>query len=121
VPQAKRESFIANIQYLFVCLIVGFSVKQIVILNEEEKRHQSYMIQWIYVDCIIIILQRYYLYVCQAMMINGEIMKNIYTLNFTQKKILEKRKKDKMMEINTTVAEKIFDIMKLSIPLGNKI
>lgn len=27
VPQAKRESAIANIQYLFVCFIVGFSVK----------------------------------------------------------------------------------------------
>ena len=33
VPQAKRESAIANIQYLLVCLIVGYSIKQLVILE----------------------------------------------------------------------------------------
>lgn len=44
VPQAKRESAIANIQYLFVCLIVGFSVKQMFILDARERRHQSYLV-----------------------------------------------------------------------------
>ena len=39
VPQAKRESAIANIQYLFVCLIVGYSVKQLVMLDDREWLH----------------------------------------------------------------------------------
>ena len=66
-----------------------------VILSPEEWRHQSFMIQWIIVDCFIILLQRYYIYLCQMMMMSGEIMKNIYTLQFAQKKILEDRKKQR--------------------------
>lgn len=38
------------------------------------------------------LLQRYYIYASQIMMMSGELMKNLYTLQFAQRKILEERK-----------------------------
>lgn len=55
VPQAKRESALANIQYVFVCLIVGFSIKQLVILDEKEWNRQLHFILWIIVDSFIML------------------------------------------------------------------
>ena len=112
VPQAKRESAIANIQYLFVCLIVGFSVKQMFILDPQERRFQSYLVQWIIVDCIIILIQRYYIYVCQMMMISGEIMKNVYTLQFTQNKILQELKMKKELEIQNSLGNRLSELIR---------
>ena len=112
VPQAKRESAIANIQYLFVCFIVGFSVKQLVILDEKEWSYQSYLIQWIIVDSFIMLLQRYYIYASQMMMMSGELMKNLYTLQFAQNKILEERRVKRMLEIQDTVGARLSEFFK---------
>lgn len=89
VPHAKRESVIGNIQSLLVCMIVGFSIKQLVMLDSDELRHQSYLYHWVIIDCLIILLQRYVFYVFVMMANDGEIIKNIYTLYFTQYKILK--------------------------------
>lgn len=84
-----------------------------VILSPEEWSHQSFMIQWIIVDCFIILLQRYYIYVCQMMMMSGEIMKNIYTLQFAQKKALEERKKKRESQIQELIARRMTNFMSI--------
>lgn len=81
-------------------------------MNAEEWRHQIFMIQWIIVDCFIILLQRYYIYLCQMMMMSGEMMKNIYTLQLAQNKKLTERRNQKELEINDVMGNRLSEFFK---------
>ena len=91
---------------------MGFSVKQLFILEEKEWQHQSFLIQWIIVDSFIMLLQRYYIYASQMMMMSGELMKNIYTLQFAQGKALEERKRRRQLEIKESMDHRISEFFK---------
>lgn len=58
------------------------------------------------------LLQRYYIYASQMMMMSGELMKNIYTLQFAQGKALEERKRRRQLEIKESMDHRLSEFFK---------
>ena len=57
-------------------------------LEENEVHKNSYYSYWMIIDCIMMLTTQGYNYMTQILRIQGEILKNVYTLSFLQKKKL---------------------------------
>ena len=92
VKRAPTELFIGNIQFFIACIIIGFTINFFLdnetkeIFNNEELALQHY---WIIIDVAIIFLAQAYISTSLYMKVSGEVVKNLYSLYFLQKNILQ--------------------------------
>lgn len=105
VKRAKTELKFSSIQFFVSCIILGFTIKHLFVLENFFTVDQM-KTQWIIIDCVIMFLTQTYISYSLYMKVQGEIIKNIYTLFFLQ---LSKVRK---LEIQKTVEEEIQEKVK---------
>jgi hypothetical protein len=83
VKRAKTELKLSSIQFFVSCIILGFTIKHLFVL-ENFFTVDTMKTQWIIIDCVIMFLTQTYISYSLYMKVQGEIVKNIYTLFFLQ-------------------------------------
>jgi len=85
VPRAKSESFLATLQYFYICFLIGYILKEVIEIDRDLMPYQVNMcLQWLIVEGILMLSTRIYVNLVLWLRITGEITKNIFTLQFIQ-------------------------------------
>jgi hypothetical protein len=82
IKRAPVETLVGNIQFFVVCLLLGFAIKHFMIVNDFHALNQVFTNYWILIDLMIMFLYQTYISLSLYMKVNGEIIKNIYSLYF---------------------------------------
>jgi len=98
VKRAPRESFLNNIEVFFDCILFGYIIKLMMDQESDEFHKSAYQTYWLIIDMIIMFCTQPYMVICAKFQVDGEITKNLYSLQFVQVNSL-KEKKFYMMEI----------------------
>lgn len=84
IKRAPKETFMGNVQFFIDCLIIGFAIKHFIENPDIHVQGGVYQNYWIIIDMIIMFLNQTYISLSLYMKVNGEIIKNIYSLHFIQ-------------------------------------
>lgn len=85
VPRAKTESALATFQYFYICFLIGYILKELVEINRQHvPPNVNLCLQWLVVDCVLMLMTRLYISFALWLKITGEITKNIITLQVCQ-------------------------------------
>ena len=90
IKRAPTEKIIGKVQFFIVCLLIGFAIKHFFSHPNIHDLNEVYVNYWIIMDLIIIFLSQTYISLSIYMKVNGEIIKNIYSLSVIQKLVLRK-------------------------------
>ena len=85
VKRAKTELFLFNIQFFFACIIIGFTINHFLEEDHSSKFHHRDEVlknYWIVIDVIIVFLSQTYISAGLYMKVDGEIIKNLFSLHF---------------------------------------
>ena len=81
VPRAKSESFLATLQYFYICFLIGYILKEVIEIDRDIMPFQINMgLQWLIVDGILMLSTRVYVNLVLWLRITGEITKNLFSL-----------------------------------------
>lgn len=88
--RSPKEMQLNSIGMLYAAIILGWSINYLVFLEEEERLQDPFFISWLTIDCIILMVQLVYSYVQKIALMNGEIIKNVYTMMTVQENAIKK-------------------------------
>ena len=100
VPRAKTESLLATFQYFYICFLIGYILKEVIEIDRTQfPLHINLCIQWILVDGLLMLTTRVYISFALWLKINGEITKNIFTLQLCQFKFKRERELKELLRV----------------------
>ena len=90
INRAPMESFLNNVLVFFDCVLFGYIIKLMLDQDAEDFHYSAYQTYWLIIDMIVMFCFQPYMVICAKFQLNGEITKNLYSMQFVQtKKIKE--------------------------------
>ena len=80
VYTAKKEAIFQNIEIFVICMLVGFTIKHLIDMEQESFHIEGVHTYFLILNSTITFFTKAYIYFGQMMKVSGEITKNIYTL-----------------------------------------
>jgi len=53
IKRATKESFLSNVQFFLVCIIIGFTINHLATLSRNEFEENILMVYWISIECFL--------------------------------------------------------------------
>ena len=82
VYRAPIESILSNVEIFIDCILFGWILKYLIMMNEEHRHEEAYFTYWMITDCTIMFTKKLYCYLSDLLSIHNEINKNLSTLCF---------------------------------------
>ena len=112
IPRAPIESWLALLQYFYICFLIGFIVQRLLNIDRHIMPFKVQLATiWILLKMLIMFTTRMYIRLALRMKLSGEVSKNIQTLFMVQKEYfkIEHNKRrirhDLMHRLNSMVEE----------------
>jgi len=86
VLRTPSESFFSTIEILITSILFGFVINHLLQIQKEEFHARPYFHYWLVIDSLLMMITIGYVYLAKYLSIEGEMMKNVYTLIFLQEK-----------------------------------
>jgi len=82
IYRAPIESFFRNVEIFVDCILFGWIIKYLIMMDQEYRHKDAYFTYWMVTDCSIMFTKKFYCYLSEKLCIKNEINKNISTLSF---------------------------------------
>ena len=82
VYYARRETFISNIETFVICIVIGFTVKDLFDMGPQAFHNEGFLSYLLLMDSIVTFFYKAFIYIGLVVKLDGEIKKNLFTLYF---------------------------------------